>query len=235
MLLACSHPFRFSFRSGASRGNKCGTDEDPKKSEDGCGGRPLALSAAKVPFAETDVVDQPASLYAATKKSNEMMAHTYKHVYGLSFIGLRFFTVCPPLCVAGEPAQDVETSRTIPPDVGRSRSNIVERRSVSLEGSRRFIGHGRAALVASDSSHVLFFRLRFRRLRRRLRRRADLAQFGRCRRTGQGTSARRHVRLQPEPVDSCWKDMALAMANHLGRVVERDRYRETAAMVTESR
>jgi len=50
----------------------------------------------KVPFAEDDVVDAPASLYAATKKSNEMMAHTYRHVYGLSFIGLRFFTVYGP-------------------------------------------------------------------------------------------------------------------------------------------
>merc|ERR1711933_553675 len=50
----------------------------------------------KVPFAEDDVVDQPASLYAATKKSNEMMAHTYRHVYGLSFVGLRFFTVYGP-------------------------------------------------------------------------------------------------------------------------------------------
>mmetsp|Transcript_2408 Transcript_2408/g.7054 ORF Transcript_2408/g.7054 Transcript_2408/m.7054 type:complete len:840 (+) Transcript_2408:77-2596(+) len=50
----------------------------------------------KVPFAETDTVDQPASLYAATKKSNEMMAHCYKHVYGLSLIGLRFFTVYGP-------------------------------------------------------------------------------------------------------------------------------------------
>jgi len=50
----------------------------------------------KVPFAEDDVVDQPASLYAATKKSNEMMAHTYRHVYGLSCVGLRFFTVYGP-------------------------------------------------------------------------------------------------------------------------------------------
>merc|ERR1712150_405380 len=50
----------------------------------------------KVPFAESDVVDQPASLYAATKKSNEMIAHSYKHVYGLSFTGLRFFTVYGP-------------------------------------------------------------------------------------------------------------------------------------------
>merc|ERR1712087_723197 len=50
----------------------------------------------KVPFSETDAVDQPASLYAATKKSNEMIAHTYNHIYGLSFIGLRFFTVYGP-------------------------------------------------------------------------------------------------------------------------------------------
>jgi len=50
----------------------------------------------KVPFAETDEVDQPASLYAATKKANEMIAHAYKHIYGLSVIGLRFFTVYGP-------------------------------------------------------------------------------------------------------------------------------------------
>lgn len=50
----------------------------------------------KTPFAEEDKVDHPASLYAATKKANEMMAHTYTHIYGLSFIGLRFFTVYGP-------------------------------------------------------------------------------------------------------------------------------------------
>lgn len=50
----------------------------------------------KVPFAETDCVDNPASLYAATKKANEMIAHSYKHIYGLSVIGLRFFTVYGP-------------------------------------------------------------------------------------------------------------------------------------------
>jgi len=50
----------------------------------------------KVPFAETDRVDHPASLYAATKKANEMIAHCYNHIYGLSVIGLRFFTVYGP-------------------------------------------------------------------------------------------------------------------------------------------
>lgn len=50
----------------------------------------------KVPFAETDPVQQPASLYAATKRSNELMAHTYSHLYGLPTTGLRFFTVYGP-------------------------------------------------------------------------------------------------------------------------------------------
>jgi UDP-glucuronate 4-epimerase len=50
----------------------------------------------KVPFSELDKVDHPASLYAATKKANEMMAHTYNHIFGISMIGLRFFTVYGP-------------------------------------------------------------------------------------------------------------------------------------------
>lgn len=50
----------------------------------------------KVPFSEQDRVDRPASLYAATKKSNEMIAHTYYNIYGMSLTGLRFFTVYGP-------------------------------------------------------------------------------------------------------------------------------------------
>lgn len=50
----------------------------------------------KVPFSESHVVDLPASLYAATKKSDEMLAHTYNHVYGIALTGLRFFTVYGP-------------------------------------------------------------------------------------------------------------------------------------------
>lgn len=49
-----------------------------------------------VPFKETANVDKPISLYAATKKSNELMAHTYSHLYGVETIGLRFFTVYGP-------------------------------------------------------------------------------------------------------------------------------------------
>ncbi|RXZ83390.1 NAD-dependent epimerase [Paenibacillaceae bacterium] len=50
----------------------------------------------KMPFAVGDTVDHPVSLYAGTKKSNELMAHTYSHLYGLPTTGLRFFTVYGP-------------------------------------------------------------------------------------------------------------------------------------------
>jgi UDP-glucuronate 4-epimerase len=49
-----------------------------------------------VPFNESDTVDNPVSMYAATKKSNELMAHTYSHLYNLPTTGLRFFTVYGP-------------------------------------------------------------------------------------------------------------------------------------------
>jgi UDP-glucuronate 4-epimerase len=51
---------------------------------------------AKVPFSEKDGIAHPVSLYAATKKSNELMAHSYSHLYGLPTTGLRFFTVYGP-------------------------------------------------------------------------------------------------------------------------------------------
>ena len=50
----------------------------------------------KTPFATTDPVDHPISLYAATKKSDELMAYTYSHLYGIPATGLRFFTVYGP-------------------------------------------------------------------------------------------------------------------------------------------
>jgi UDP-glucuronate 4-epimerase len=53
-------------------------------------------SNKKLPFAVEDSVDHPVSLYAATKKSNELMAHTYSHLFGLPTTGLRFFTVYGP-------------------------------------------------------------------------------------------------------------------------------------------
>jgi UDP-glucuronate 4-epimerase len=54
----------------------------------------------KLPFSENDNVDHPVSLYAATKKSNELMAHSYSHLYSIPTTGLRFFTVYGP---AGRP------------------------------------------------------------------------------------------------------------------------------------
>ena len=49
-----------------------------------------------MPFSEKDQVDNPISLYAATKKSNELIAHTYSHLFNLPTVGLRFFTVYGP-------------------------------------------------------------------------------------------------------------------------------------------
>ncbi|MFD1007284.1 NAD-dependent epimerase [Oceanisphaera ostreae] len=54
----------------------------------------------KIPFSEDDQVDNPVSLYAATKKANELMAHSYSKLYGIATTGLRFFTVYGP---AGRP------------------------------------------------------------------------------------------------------------------------------------
>lgn len=53
-------------------------------------------SNTKVPFSTTDPVDHPVSLYAATKRANELIAHSYSHVYSLPTTGLRFFTVYGP-------------------------------------------------------------------------------------------------------------------------------------------
>ena len=50
----------------------------------------------KIPFSEHDNVDHPVSLYAASKKANELMAHSYAHLFGIPATGLRFFTVYGP-------------------------------------------------------------------------------------------------------------------------------------------
>ena len=50
----------------------------------------------KLPWTESDAVDHPVSLYAATKKSNELMAHVYSHLFGIPATGLRYFTVYGP-------------------------------------------------------------------------------------------------------------------------------------------
>ena len=49
-----------------------------------------------MPFSESDEVNHPLSLYAATKRANELVAHSYSHIYGLAATGLRFFTVYGP-------------------------------------------------------------------------------------------------------------------------------------------
>ena len=56
----------------------------------------VALYMSTSPFKEENSVDHPVSIYAASKKANELMAHSYSHLYGLPTTGLRFFTVYGP-------------------------------------------------------------------------------------------------------------------------------------------
>jgi UDP-glucuronate 4-epimerase len=96
-----------------------------------------------VPFSTEDKVDEPVSLYAATKKSNELMAHAYSKLYGIPVTGLRFFTVYGPFgrpdmayfkftkkILAGEPIQiynngDMYRDFTYIDDIVRGVENIL--------------------------------------------------------------------------------------------------------------
>src|SRR6185437_13128153 len=99
----------------------------------------------KLPFSVHDNVDHPISLYAASKKANELMAHTYSHLYGLPATGLRFFTVYGPwgrpdmavfifakAIVAGQPIKVFNQGRmrrdfTYVDDVARAVSQLTGR------------------------------------------------------------------------------------------------------------
>lgn len=78
----------------------------------------------KMPFSEHDSVDHPVSLYAASKKANELMAHTYSHLFGLPTTGLRFFTVYGPWGPDSAPDQNqrYRTSLTFPSAKNRGQS-----------------------------------------------------------------------------------------------------------------
>ena len=108
-------------------------------------------NASKTPFSEGDNTDAPVSLYAATKKSNEVMAHSYSHLYGIKTTGLRFFTVYGPWgrpdmamfmftqnILNGEPIQvfnngDLYRDFTFVDDIITGISSIVTNRSLSKE------------------------------------------------------------------------------------------------------
>ncbi len=79
--------------------------------------------SATPPFSEDQRVDQPRSLYAATKAANELMAYTYAQLYGLHATGLRFFTVYGPW---GRP--DMATAAVSPRGAGRAADRRVKRR-----------------------------------------------------------------------------------------------------------
>src|SRR5699024_133452 len=112
----------------------------------------------KVPFEETDFVDNPVSLYASTKKSNELMAHTYSHLYDIPATGLRFFTVYGPMgrpdmayygftdnFFAGEPIKifnngdfenDLYRDFTYIDDIVEGMERLIDNPPVSEEGTK---------------------------------------------------------------------------------------------------
>ena len=110
----------------------------------------------KVPFSVEDKVDEPISFYAATKKSNELMAHAYSHIYGIPATGLRFFTVYGPYgrpdmayfsfarkILAGEPIQvfnqgDLYRDFTYIDDIVTGIKNILNNPPISNTTATRF-------------------------------------------------------------------------------------------------
>ena len=119
----------------------------------------------KVPFSVNDNVDHPISLYAATKKSNELMAHTYSHLYGFDTTGLRFFTVYGPwgrpdmamflftdAISKGEPIKvfnngDLERDFTYVDDIVEGIMKIVESHKTSKEGKNTLYNIGNSKPV----------------------------------------------------------------------------------------
>ncbi|KAG0586388.1 hypothetical protein KC19_2G086800 [Ceratodon purpureus] len=89
----------------------------------------------KVPFSESDRTDQPASLYAATKKAGEEIAHTYNHIYGLSITGSRFFTGKPINIYSGPGGKDLARDFTFIDD-------IVKGCVASLDTAEKSTGNG---------------------------------------------------------------------------------------------
>lgn len=110
----------------------------------------------KTPFSVEDPVDHPISLYAATKKSNELMAHAYCHLYGIPCTGLRFFTVYGPMgrpdmayfsfakkIFAGQPIQvfnngDLYRDFTYIDDIIKGVENMLDRPPVPNEAGDRY-------------------------------------------------------------------------------------------------
>lgn len=123
---------------------------------------------AKVPYNEEDRVDHPISMYAATKKANELMAHTYSHLHGLNTTGLRFFTVYGPwgrpdmapmlflnALVANKPIQvfnngDLERDFTYVGDIAAAIIKLLEKDKKALSPNYRLYNIGNAQPVVLE-------------------------------------------------------------------------------------
>ena len=122
----------------------------------------------KVPYHEEDRVDHPISMYAATKKANELMAHTYSHLHGLNTTGLRFFTVYGPwgrpdmapilflnALVANKPIQvfnngDLERDFTYVGDIAAAIIKLLEKDKKARSPNYRLYNIGNAQPVVLE-------------------------------------------------------------------------------------
>jgi UDP-glucuronate 4-epimerase len=119
-----------------------------------------------VPFSVDDAVDRPVSLYAATKKSNELIAHSYSHLYGLPVTGLRFFTVYGPW---GRPDMGYfkftdAIARDLPVMIynyGRMQRDFTYIDDI-VEGVSRVIAHPPEHSVAAESGGVYLSNARYK-------------------------------------------------------------------------
>jgi len=122
----------------------------------------------KVPYSENDQVDHPISMYAATKKTNELMAHTYSHLHGLNTTGLRFFTVYGPwgrpdmapmlflkALLAEKPIQvfnngDLQRDFTYVEDIANAILRLVEKDNKALNANYRLFNIGNAQPIVLE-------------------------------------------------------------------------------------
>ncbi|MCE5343000.1 MAG: GDP-mannose 4,6-dehydratase [Eubacteriales bacterium] len=127
----------------------------------------------KTPFSVEDNVDHPISLYAATKKSNELMAYTYSHLYGIPTTGLRFFTVYGPMgrpdmayfsfarkILAGEPIQvfnngDLYRDFTFIDDIVTGVANMVDRPPSGPDPAKVYNIGNNTPVKLTDFIHML--------------------------------------------------------------------------------
>jgi UDP-glucuronate 4-epimerase len=165
-----------------------------------------------VPFSVDDAVDRPVSLYAATKKSNELIAHSYSHLYGLPVTGLRFFTVYGPW---GRPDMGYfkftdAITRDLPVKIynyGRMQRDFTYIDDI-VEGVWRVIAHPPEHSVAAESDGTYLSNARYKIYNLGNHRPVDLMRFVELLEHAIGKRARKaFLPMQPGDVQCTYAQM----------------------------